>query len=274
MEPDRVTRLLESADPVDTDALQGWARSSEGRQVLEEILSSTAVRSPIRTKSMAIVLVGAVLILGLLAATYFLTSRPTSEPSSIGCYNGLDQQANTAVFGIRPHDEGLGPAGICAREWTAAFGEPAPDSLVTCIVEGGGTGVFPNPESLSPEDACGSIGASLPETADFGGLSSEEVRQLTRDLGTRVSPLYEREECAPVGSLVQALRDFVRERALVAWSVQDQTSPTQEWITSDGTTSTETVPMTEGGARCADYAIDPVGARILVVNGWPTLPNG
>lgn len=271
MEPDHVTRLLESADPVDADALHGWARSSEGRRILEEIMTATVVRPPIRKR--AILLVGAVMVLGLLAATYYLSSRPTSEPSSVGCYRVLDQQANTAVFGIRPPDEGLSPAGICAREWTAAFGEPAPDSLVTCIVEGGGTGVFPNPESLDPAEACGSIGASLPETADFGGLSSEEVRQLTRDLGSRVLPLYEREECAPVGPLVQAMRDFVRERALTAWSVQDQTSPTEEWVAPGGSTSTETVPTTEGGERCADYAIDPVGARILVVNGWPTLPN-
>lgn len=273
MNTDDITDLMESADPVDTSEVQGWVESPEGQRILAGILAEGI---PARRDRRRLILppVVALLLLAVGGSTYLLTSSaPTTDPSAVGCYSALDASADTALFPIRAGEEELGPAGICAKHWPHTFGEPSPKSLVTCIVAGGGTGVFPNPERLSPDEACGSIGASLPEEATYGGLSQAQVRELRRDIGSRVAGLYQEPDCAPAGPLLASLQDFVRERDLAAWNVVDETSPTQRWTFPDGTSKSVAVPRTAGGERCAAHVIDPVAARILLVNGWPRLPE-
>jgi hypothetical protein len=275
LKPDDITKLMESADPVNTSDVQGWPESPEAQEILAGIVTSSYPTPRQRSRGPLLVPLAVLLVLAAAGATYVLTSyHPTSEPRSVGCYRELDQSADTVVVGIRPADVVLGPAGVCARGWAMAFGEPAPGALVTCIVEGGGTGVFPNRAELSPDEACSSIGAALPEDATYGGLPAQEVPVLSGEVGSRVAPLYVEEDCAPAGQLIAALNAFLSERGLAGWRVEDQTSTSQRWTFDDGTTRTVAVPTTAEGERCAVHVVDPVEARILVINGWPRLPEG
>jgi hypothetical protein len=281
MKPDDLVRYLKQADPVDDKSLDGWEQSDQARRILDGVFDtdrasvSTPHAPPSRSRRR---LVGIVLGVALLAATtaaaYALISRPTTDPLSVGCYERLDQEADTAVFRIGRSDESLGAAAICAREWQGAFGEPAPANLVTCVVDGGGTGVFPIRPGLAPEEACASIHASLPAVGGtpYGGLSAEQVRELARDLEARYEALAETPECVGLVDLEASVQGSLDRFGASAWSVEDLTSATQEWTFPDGRTQTVSVPETADGQRCAGYAISAVAAKMILVNAWPQTP--
>lgn len=279
MNPNDLTRHLRQADPVDDELIEGWERSEEALQVFERVVGNDrarvahhAPRSRSRRRVVGAAL-GAVLLTATTAAAFALISRPTTNPLSVGCYERLDQGANTAVFAIDQADESLGPAGICARQWQEAFGEAAPTNLVTCIVDGGGTGVFPNPSGLAVQEACASIHAARPAAGTpYGGLSAEQVRALSRDLQARYETLAGTPECAGLTDLAAAAQASLDDLGTAAWSVEDLTSATQEWTFPDGRTQTVRVPETADGQRCSGYAIDSLGARVILMNGWPQEP--
>lgn len=274
MTPDDITTLMESADPVDASEVQGWVDGPEGQRILADIMAEGLPARRHDGRRLIIPGVVAILLLATGAATYLLApSSPTTEPRQVGCYAELSMQAETALPTVGPSYEGVGAAGICAAQWPAVFGEPAPRDLVTCIVEGGGVGVFPNAESLPADEACSSIGASLPKEGLFGGISDDEFLEFSHDLGSRVKPLYEQEDCAPAGQLIAAIQGFLRERGLTEWRVVDETSSFQEWTFPGGSTRQEEVPRAENGELCAVHGIDPVRTEILVINGWPRLPE-
>lgn len=272
---------LRQADPVNQELLEGWEQSDQALGIFERVVDAglasmtTHQTSPRRPRRRFVgVALGAALLAASTAAAFALISRPTSDPFSVGCYERPDQGANTAVFAIDNIGESLGPAGICATQWQDAFGVPPPANLVTCIVDGGGTGVFPNPSGLYAEEACGAIQASMPAVGTpYGGLSATQVRTLARDLETRYATLATIPGCAGLEGLRAAAAASVDYFGTTAWSVQDLTSATQDWTFPDGRTQTVRVPETASGQRCADYTIDAIGANIVLVNAWPQLPN-
>jgi hypothetical protein len=281
MNPDDLVRCLKQADPVDDESLDGWEQSDQARRILDGVLDTdrASVSSPraprLRSRRRVVgVALGVALLAATIGAAYALISRPTANPLSVGCYERLDQDADTAVFRIERADESLGAVGICAREWQGAFGEPAPANLVTCVVDGGGTGVFPIPPGLAPEEACASIHASLPAVGGtpYGGLSAEQVRALAWDLEARYEALAETPECAGVVDLEAAARASLDNLGAPAWSVEDLTSATQEWTFADGRTQTVNVRETTDGQTCSGYAIDALRAKVILVNAWPQAP--
>jgi hypothetical protein len=228
---------------------------------------------PPRTRRrIAAVVLAAVALAATTAAVFAMTRRPTTSPLSVGCYDRLDQNADTAVFDTVGQD--LSPAAICARGWQSAFGEPAPQMLVTCVVSAGGTGVFPNEAGLSPEEACASISASVPSGGSpYGGLSADQVRLLAADLEHRFAGILDRPECAGQVGLKAEVQAALLEYANATWTIVDSTSATQEWTFPDGASALVPVPTTAEGQHCAGYAIDAVGAKVILVNSWPELPG-
>lgn len=197
---------------------------------------------------------GAVPTIGLLAAAgYALRSEPTSEPFSVGCYSELRQDADTTIL---RWEDGLTPAEVCLSE-RDAWGDSTPTHVVTCITNGGGTGVFPNPAELPAADACASIGAAVPdEGPHYGGLTAAEVRDLSHDLGRRTETLNDptaKEICYPNETLRREVEAFLLERNLSEWSVRDHTTPQ--------------AAKSSLGERCADVVYDSLGATILIVDG-------
>ncbi|MFB3737434.1 MAG: hypothetical protein ACE14W_00535 [Candidatus Velamenicoccus archaeovorus] len=270
-------RYLREIDPVDDGELGTWDESPASQAMLQRILASdhsppTAL--PRRSRGRARLAVAGFSAAAVLAtaAAFALTSRPTSDPLSVGCYERLDQNADTAIVSLVGTN--LSPVAACAGRWTAAFGTPVPPSLVTCVVSGGGTGVFPDQADLPAEDACKSIGATLPAGGvQYAGLSAEQVRSLAADLQRRYARIAEEPECAGNLSLRAEAEAAVSALQATGWQVVDYTSPTQEWTFPDGSTQTVSVPTTANGQRCSEYSIDALNAEVILVNGWPELPN-
>ena len=196
----------------------------------------------------------AVPTIGLLAAAgYAIRSEPTSEPFSVGCYNELAQDADTTIL---RWEEDMTPAEVCLSE-RAAWGDSTPTHVVTCVTNGGATGVFPNPEELSAADACASIGAAVPDDgASYGGLTAAQVRDLSQELGRRTQPLNDpgaKEICYPNETLRREVEAFLRQRDLSEWTVTDKT--------------TSEAAKSSAGERCGDIVYDSLGASILIVDG-------
>ena len=152
---------LRRANPVPEDTTKGWSTSAEGRRVavqvkreLSDDLTATPPRSRRSRVAAAAIAAAALLALG---GAIVIVSRPTVTPLSAGCFEQLDQSANVAIVFLRGRD----PADACAARWMEQFGVRAPARLTTCVLDAGGTGVFPYPDSMTAEDACSSLGAGV-----------------------------------------------------------------------------------------------------------------
>lgn len=198
----------------------------------------------------------AILLIALMGSTAVLvasgpsvTYRSTSNPFSVGCYDGLDQSAATTIIAITSASEGLSAAEVCAREWREVQKHDVSENLATCVVDGGGTGVFPAPWGLSNEEACAAIGAAMPQYgAVYGGLSANEVRALSRYIGDRYTATWPSgKTCRGAGFLDNVATDALQDHGLNAWTVTNAT--------------------TDAGQRCAHFEIDPLEARVTLIDG-------
>jgi hypothetical protein len=176
-----------------------------------------------------------------------MTSRSTSDPFTVGCYDTLSQQADTMVLAFKGNGN-LDAASICAKEWQAQ-GHPVSPNLATCVVTGGGLGVFQNPSGMNVEDACASIGASVPEGGTpYGGLSAEEVRAFDRAIASRYEATWDPSgpTCRGVGVLRRVVDSTISAKATGSWSGQDLT--------------------TASGDHCATFTIDALKAKVIMTN--------
>ncbi len=128
--------------------------------------------------------VGIAAAAALVAAAPSTDERATTDPFTVGCYDELDQQANTTIVAYTPATQRLTPEELCAQEWEAQ-GHDGHHDLVTCVVDGGGTAVFPSTEGSSPAEACGRIGAGTAAHGRYGTMSAPQVRAFGWNLGRR-----------------------------------------------------------------------------------------
>ena len=152
-----------------------------------------------------------------------VSRRPTVDPLSVGCYDQLSQQASTTVLGPDSFPPGMTPVQACRAAW-ASFtdGQSAPADLVVCVVDGGGTGVFPNRDGMSAEEACGSIGAALPSDGPvYAGASADQVRWMHADLRRRLAEAGA-ESCGPAAVVHRAAQAALDAQGLRRWRVDDQ----------------------------------------------------
>jgi hypothetical protein len=217
------------------------------QHLLSEIAREPGSQRPaVLRRPLNLILLGAVLVT-LMAGASYLASRPTSDPFSVGCYDGLDQQADTMILAFKGNGS-LGAAGICAKEWQAQ-GHEVSQNLVTCVVTGGGLGVFPNSSGMRPEDACASIGASIPEGGTpYGGLSAEQVRALDQEIASRYEATWNASglTCRGADVLQRVITNAIKATGATAWKIEDVTSAS--------------------GHNCATFTIDSLGARVLMID--------
>ncbi|OKJ15780.1 hypothetical protein [Kitasatospora sp. CB01950] len=176
MKNDPVLDAVRQLRPQDSD---GWARSPQGRRVLDSVLERAPAASARRRPPRTVLVGGALLLLltggGALAAAGGL---PWNEPGRTAmCARTLAADADLAevstTHDFDPHD----PGASCARLWRRMWGpsEPVPASFTACFHPGadvpdpdggyhhdphapGGPIIYPA-DGLPPDEACAKIGA-------------------------------------------------------------------------------------------------------------------
>lgn len=245
---------VRSANPVRSDDLRGWVESDEAMGVRDRIIAKIDQEAipPTRRvwkRPMVLMPAGLAVVASIVAAVY-ISSRPTSEVFTVGCASepgGSDM----AIVAIK---EGKSAEQTCIQEWQSQ-NEPIPGNVVACVIQEGGTVVYPNPSNMSPADFCASVGASAPAKGPFyGGLTGEQVRQMAKDLDARLQSLQEGEECYPLADLKNRIADFLRDNDLPEWSIEDRTG---------GTSSDQS----SNGQPCGRYVLEPLAAKVHVVDG-------
>jgi hypothetical protein len=217
---DRVDDVLKRADLASRTQSDEWEQGGRAASLRKSIMQTATSRSltsstvpvrPSRRRGVAIGL-GIALIAGSTAAGYALVrSRPTTNPLAVGCHATLDREANAAILEVTPSNESIGLIGLCAQQWQSAFAEPAPAALVACVVDGGGTGVFPIVAETDAQEACESIGASTPSGGTpYAGLSGIEVRALFSALRSTYAEAHAA-NCAGVKDLAAAFASTLVE---------------------------------------------------------------
>lgn len=251
---DELLELVRAANPLDERDLIGWIESAEAADIRDQIhrkiqRDKMPSRRERRHRPLLFVSVG-VAILASVAAGYVIGSRATTEVFTVGCASEPGGE-DMAIVALK---EGSSPEQTCIQEWQYQ-NEEIPTNVVACVIKHGGTVVYPNPANMAADKFCSSIGASSPAYGNFyGGLTSEGVRQMARDLDGALQPLQEGEECYPVVDLKERIDDFLRENELDEWKIDDRTTPDYSVRASNG-------------QRCARYVLEPLAARILVVDG-------
>lgn len=250
---DDLLRAVRDANPIKDDAA-GWVESEESSRVLDRLVSALDTEIPLvaRPTWRRPLLIGSLCfaIIASVGAGYVASRRLTSDVFTVGC--SADSRGDDLT--IVPITQEMSPEDVCLREWRHQGVLPA-NNVVACVIDEGGTVVFPNLSNMTPQDLCGSVGASLPAAiGSYGGLTAEEVRRLTIELDGEIEPLQEGDTCYPIAALKKEIRALLTERNLKEWSVVDETSLGH--------------PDRAGnGERCARYVIEPLEATIVLVNG-------
>lgn len=238
---------LREANPVDSDDTEEWMRGEASKLLFQRIVTAGPVgesRSIRRRGPRLAPLAAAVVLLAGVAAVY-VTTRQTTNPLSVGCYETLSLEANTAVLGLEAASDELSPAARCASQWQPAFGTTAPSNLVTCVVPEGGLGVFPNAQIADPGAACSSIGASGPSEGSYAGASAHQVRQWASDVGAAYEEGAGQSQCISQDRLREIVIDSYKRPGFSEWTVS-----------FDGSTSNK---------RCASYSIDAMEGAVIIL---------
>ena len=157
---DPLLEALRRANPAPDESTSGWHASPEGMEVAARARAEVPERmkGPMRQRRRrAIVLIAAAAAVFAVAAGFALGSRETLTPDTALCRNELRQGPGGVLVSVVGRD----PIDACSDVWERSFNEPAPPDLVVCVIQEGATGVFPNPDDMTPDQACSSIGADV-----------------------------------------------------------------------------------------------------------------
>lgn len=249
MKDNEVIDEMRKANPVPATETRGWSESPRGQAVFKEI-ETELVRGnsrnigPRRLIFRPVAVASAALALLAAVAAVYVTSRPTTDPLSVGCYRELNQSGDAAVLSLTGSASNLSPAANCASQWESAFGEQVPPNLVTCVVANGGLAVFPNHSNQGAEATCSSIGAAPPEDGAYAGASAQRVRDWATDLETIYAAAGS--GCIDRRELGELVKDSLNDWGLDQWSVSQMESG-------------------PGDLNCASYSIDATAGAVLIV---------
>jgi hypothetical protein len=168
----QILEQVRDADPFDASRAQGWSESPEGKAIAERVRAEMTLSLPAdgsserKRRRGPLLLAAALAALLAIGASFAVLHRHPATSVAVGCYRELRQGAPTFGVVVRPD---LTPAEACAQDWPNWFDAPVPTRLTACVMEGGGTGVFPYPASMDAGGACTSIGAALLDVADRTG---------------------------------------------------------------------------------------------------------
>ena len=155
---------LRGANPTPQGSTTGWHASAEGRGVAARVRAAASqqpeAEALLRSRGprVAVTLVAAVAALAL-GASLAVVSMPSVTPNATTCFAKLDQHASRSLVALRQQD----PIDACVAQWAHDFGVAAPPRLTACVLDGGGSGVFPYPDAMTPTEACLSVGAAVLE---------------------------------------------------------------------------------------------------------------
>jgi RNA polymerase sigma-70 factor (ECF subfamily) len=196
----------------------------------------------------------------------------------IACYEQLDQRATATATAA---GESVWPPGApalqaCLSAWKRQEVQlarngivrhivPQTPGYVVCQQRNGTVGVFPNPRQLSLDDACASIGASVPEDARFGGATVSQVRTFDLDLRVRLRQAGLGTGCDPYGPLLETIRASVNANGLRGWTIRDRTS-------AQGVDPVNGAPVfrPDGGKRWTRFSVNPLNGQVTI----GTAPDG
>src|SRR6266508_4153886 len=196
----------------------------------------------------------------------------------IACYEQLDQRATATATAA---GESVWPPGApalqaCLSAWKRQEVQlarngivrhivPQTPGYVVCQQRNGTVGVFPNPRQLSLDDACASIGASVPEDARFGGATVSQVRTFDLDLRVRLRQAGLGTGCDPHGPLLETIRASVNANGLRGWTIRDRTS-------AQGVDPVNGAPVfrPDGGKRWTRFSVNPLNGQVTI----GTAPDG
>jgi hypothetical protein len=205
-------------------------------------------------------------------------AAPGQSSRRVACYQRLDQGATATATAA---GDGVWPPGApalqaCLSAWKrqelqlARSGVvrhvvPVTPSYVLCQQRDGTVGVFPNPRQLSLDDACGSIGAKVPENARFGGATANQVRTFDLDLRARLRQAGLGTGCDPFTPLLQTIRASVVANGLRGWTIRDRTS-------AQGVNPVNGAPIfrPDGGKRWTRFSVNPLTGQVTI----GTAPDG
>lgn len=272
--------FIRDTNPVDPAELEEFAASPVGTALHDRILASDPSKSaaaglPLRRhRALRISVAMAVAAVAVAAAAVVLPGRPTTNPLTVGCYQAASQEADSAVIAFDPDREDLGPVGTCAIAWPSAFGQPAPEHLVACVVTGGGLGVFPTEPGDSPSDACNAIGAAPAIDGDYSGITGADVRWLNAQLRAHHNELQGSEGgCVGADHLATEFEAILDQAGIDQWRMIDGTVESDMWTTAEGTPLPVTASIAPDGSVCADFVLEATQGQILLITDWPSLPD-
>lgn len=249
-----VMKRVKAADPVKEQHVKGWVDTEEANEIRQRILSSATLqphRPKRRLTSRVVLFPAALLVIISATAALYVSSRATSDPFSLACASGPDLQS-LAVVAVK---EGQSPEQTCASQWQSMFDSSTPATLTACVIDAGGTVVFPNKTGMGREDFCASVGASVPSGGpQYGGLTAQGVRDLAADTSAEVADLREGEHCYPLGQLRESIQSILDERNLSEWGLRDETTAQPE-------------DQASNGQPCARLVFAPLDAQIILYNG-------
>ncbi|HEV8564340.1 MAG TPA: hypothetical protein VGR41_05465 [Actinomycetota bacterium] len=157
---DHVLEALRRANPAPDESTSGWHASPEGVRVAARARTEEPARpeDPMRRRPhrVAIGLIAAVAAAFGIAAAFALGSSDTLTPNIAKCHSVLRQESSAVAVGLLGRD----PIDACIQEWERT-GQRVPPRLTACVIDEGGTGVFPYPEGMTPAGACSSISARV-----------------------------------------------------------------------------------------------------------------
>jgi hypothetical protein len=155
---DPTLEALRRANPAPEESTTGWHASAEGRQVAARALAEAPEVPEISTRRsrrprVLVALVAAVAALALGAKLGDSVPQETKTPNQASCYLILDPHSDRdfAVLNDRT------PVEACAA-FVKQHYSLTPSHLAACVLNEGGTGVFPHEDSRSAKEVCISMG--------------------------------------------------------------------------------------------------------------------
>lgn len=138
-----IDELVGKANPVRHEDVQGWVDSAEALEIRERVLSlRSAAERQRKSRRLfrrgVVISVAIALVASALAAAY-VGSRPTTDVFSLACSPDT-RMSQLAIVSVR---DGESPEQTCASRWQSMFQAPAPANLTSCVIQPGGTVVFP-----------------------------------------------------------------------------------------------------------------------------------
>ncbi|NOY56430.1 MAG: hypothetical protein GXP34_10650 [Actinobacteria bacterium] len=233
--------ILSSHDPVDETRLDDH-RSPHARRLFASIVSQP--RRPVRTRRRYWRIAGiAVAALAVIAAAW-ITLRPISTPTAIGCYRSPSLDSDVVAV----ESGGTLDPSVCTPIWrygplvnTDIVPAGSVPPFVGCVTDTGSLAVFPSDDP----NLCGQLGLAVPDE------QSKSPGETVRHLQDTLDAYFATHHCVPLDEAHNAIEDILAAQGLSDWTIQAEPPRSDRPCTSFGLdpqhTTIHLVPIQELG---------------------------